>query len=381
MDFELSEEQRLGLDAWRRFLERDLGPLAQRNHETAFSNEVARELLALTTQFGVGNGWVSEDEGGVGLDFVTSGLLFEELARWSPDVAGLAWVTEGASLKLQQVGSPELKARYLPGLTAGTLIGCSAISEPGCGSNARGVRTKAVRDGSHFRITGEKIWTSNATIADLVLLLARTGEDELTLFLLDRREHAFTTREIPKLGLNGWSMGQVILEDAVVGEEYILGRIGGGLAETMKGFERSRCFVSTLALGVARAALDASLGYAGEREQFGRKIGGFQLVQDMLARMATDLDAARLLVYRALSLMAAGRRCDTEAAMAKVYATEAAQRITSDAIQVHGAFGLTKEFPLERHFRNARMLTVPDGTTQINRLIIGRALTGLNAFV
>ena len=380
MDFSPSEEQRLALDGWRRMIARDIAPITSRYYDSVIPKGVAHELLARTTSYGVGNGWVSEADGGAGLDFLSSGLLYEELARASPDLAGLAWVTEGAALKLANGGSPELKARYLPQLVGGKLIGCSAISEPDVGSSVREMRTRAVRDGRYFRIRGEKMWTSNASIADIVMLTARTGEDEFTLFLLDRAEHAFSTRDIPKLGLNGWSLGQVVLDDVVVPEANVIGKVGAGLRETMRGFERSRCFVSTIALGIAQSAFEAGVSYTQTRKQFGKLIAGHQLIQALLAEMATELAAARLLVYRALWLMAQGQRCELEAAMAKSFTTEAAVRIASKAIQVHGAFGISREFPVERHFRNARMLTLPDGTTQINQLIIGRKLTGVDAF-
>ncbi|WP_158746290.1 acyl-CoA dehydrogenase family protein [Acidisphaera sp. L21] len=380
MDFAPTDDQRLAVDGWRRAVERDIAPIAREHQDAAYPKMVAHDLLQRSMAFGVGNGWVPEADGGAGLDFLSSGLLFEELARWSPDLAGVAWVAEGAALKLQQAGSAALKERYLPGMVSGDLIGCSAISEPGVGSDARAVTTRAVRDGKGYRIRGEKMWTSNAAIADLVIVLARTEADGLTLFLLDRQQHGFRTQEIPKLGLNAWPLGQIELPDIWVGEEFILGEPGRGLRETMKGFERSRCFVSTIALGIAQAAMDASITYAGDRVQFGKPIAGHQLVQSMLAQMATKLAAARLLVYRALWLMSNGARCDQEAAMAKLFATEAAEFITSQAIQIHGAFGISKAFPVERHFRNARMLTIPDGTSQINQLIIGRTLTGLSAF-
>ncbi len=380
MDFDFSAEQTEALDGWRKVVERDIAPLARKHRDQAFSKEVATELLSMTTAYGVGSGWIPEAGGGAGLDFLTSGLLFEELSRFSPDTAGLAWVVEGAALKIYDNGSDELKARYLPGLVSGKLIACSAISEPDVGSSVREIRTRAVPDGNHFRISGEKIWTSNASIADVVLVLARTGEDEFSMFLVDRKEHGFKTAEIPKLGLNGWPLGQVVFEDVVVPRENLLGKLGSGLRETMKGFERSRCFVSTLALGIAHTALQDAIDYAKQRKQFGKAIAGHQLVQGLLAEMATDLAASQLLVYRALAMMAKGRRCELEASIAKSFATEAAQRIATKAIQVHGAFGITKEFPVERHFRNARMLSIPDGTTQINQLIIGRNLTGINAF-
>ena len=380
MDFEPSEEQRMALDGWRRAVERDVAPLAREFHDRAFTKPAAHALMKTMVPYGVGSGWVGEEAGGMGLDFLTSGLLFEELSKVSPDAAGIAWVAEGAALKVQTNGSDAIKARYLPGMLAGDIIGCSAISEPGIGSSVREMRTRAVRDGRYFRISGEKMWTSNAMIADVVVVVARTGDDEFSMFLVDREEHGFKTAEIAKLGLNGWPLGQVHFDDVVVPEENLLGSLGAGLRETMKGFDRSRCFVSTLALGIAHAALAEAIEYSKQRTQFGKPIAGHQLVQGLLAEMATELAASQLLVYRALWLMAQGRRCELEASIAKSFTTEAAQRITSKAIQVHGAFGITKEFAVERHFRNARMLTIPDGTTQINQLIIGRKLTGIDAF-
>ncbi len=380
MDFALTEDQRMLLGEWRKAIDRDIAPITKQHADSFIPKDVAGVLLKKTGEFGIGNGWVPEEGGGLGLDFLTSGLLYEELSRTSPDLAGLAFVAEGAALKLFRTGSEEMKARYLPGLLSGDLIGCSAISEPGIGSSVREMRTTAVRDGKNYRISGEKLWISNASIADLTILVAKTDEQEFTMFLVDRKEHGFETAEISKLGLNGWSLGQISLENVIVPEENILGGLGGGLRETMKGFERSRCFISTLALGIAQASLDDSLKYVKERHSFGKPIGGHQLVQGLLAEMVSDIDASRLLLYRALWMLSSGERCTQEAAVAKSFVTEAAQRVTSKAIQIHGAFGVSREFPLERHFRNARMLTLPDGTTQINQLIIGRSLTGIDAF-
>ena len=380
MDFALSEDQRILLGEWRKAIDRDIAPITKQYAESFIPKDVARTLLKKTGEFGIGNGWVAEENGGLGLDFLTSGLLYEELSRTSPDLAGLAFVTEGAMLKLSRAGSDDMKARYLPGLLSGDLVGCSAISEPGMGSSVREMRTRAVRDGKNYRITGEKLWISNASIADLTILVAKTADNEFTMFLVDRKEHGFKTVETSKLGLNGWSLGQISFEDIVVPQANVLGGLGGGLRESMKGFERSRCFISTLALGIAQAALDDSLRYVKERHAFGKAIGGHQLVQGLLAEMVTDIEASRLLLYRALWMLSSGQRCELEAAVAKSFVTEASQRVASKAIQLHGAFGISKEFSVERYFRNSRMLTIPDGTTQINQLIIGRNLTGLDAF-
>jgi alkylation response protein AidB-like acyl-CoA dehydrogenase len=380
MNFELSTEHRQALDGWQRFVEAEIYPIARRFHGEVFPPDIAHQLMELMAPYGVGNGWVPEDGGGMGYDYFTSGLLFEQLARFSPDAAGLAWVNEGAALKIYNNASETLKLKYLPGLISGKLIGCSAISEPGAGSSVREIRTTAVKEDAFYKISGTKLWTSNATVADIFLILAKTDATQYSLFILDKNEHKIDVREIKKLGLNSWSMGEIHLDDVIVSEENLIGALGSGLRETMKGFDRSRCFVSTLALGIAQSALDDALKYAGDRHQFGKPIAGHQLIQSLLAEMATDLAASKLLVYQAL--MGLGQSADSSlhAAMAKSFATEAALRITTNAIQIHGAFGLTTEFPVERHFRNSRMLTIPDGTTQINKLIIGKALTGIDAF-
>lgn len=379
MDFDLTEEQSLALDAWERLIDRDIRPKVASHHDTIIPKELAHELLALTGEYGVGSGWVPESEGGLGLDFVTSGLLYEALARVSPDLAGLAFVNEGAALKIQRLGTPAQKEKYLQKLISGELIGCSAISEPGAGSDVPGMTARADADGTAYRLHGEKQWISNASITDLAVVVVRTGESEFSNFLLDREKHGFETREVEKLGLNGWSLGQIYLSGVTVTDEDRLGLPGEGLRESMKGFERSRCFISIVALGIARAAIDDAVAYAKERKTFGKPIAGHQLVQDMIAEMATLHEASRLLVYKGLTLLDKGGKHNREAAIAKSFTTEAAQRISSLAVQVLGAAGIAREFGVERHYRNARMLTIPDGTTQINRLVIGREMLGISA--
>lgn len=380
MNFEHTPEQKLAVDGFRRFLERDIAPIVARHRDVVFPKHVAHQLLAALGEFGIGNGWVPESGGGLGIGYVSSGLLYEELARVSPDLAGISYVHEGAAMKLYRGGTDIAKERYLPGLLSGQSIGCSAVTEPGGGSSVRGMRTRAVADGDGYRINGEKTFISNAPIADVIMLTALTGPQEFTMFLVDPREHRIETHEISKLGLTSWSLGQVVFNDTWISRDHVIGGVGAGLRETMRGFERARVFISILALGIGQAALEASIQYSKDRLQFDKPIGSHQLVQELVADMATELHAARLLVHRGLDLIERGVRCNLEAAMAKAFATEAAVRIASKAIQVHGAYGLTREFPLERHFRDARMLTVPDGTTQINQLVIGRELLGLDAF-
>ena len=384
MNFELSEEQNIALDAWRGFIAREIEPITKDYRETPIPREVAGQLLKKSIPYGVGAGWFPEDIGGTGLDQVTSGLLYEELSVVSPDYAGLAFINEGVGLSLYTLGSEDIKTRYLGPLLKGDLVGCSAITEPGVGSNVRGVKTRAVRDGTGYRLSGEKTWISNGDIADVAMVVARTveadGEETINMFLIDRREHGFESRNLDKLGLNGWPTSQLFFDDVFVPAENLLGEPGKGLKETLRLFERARCYVGLISVGIARAALAAAIQYATEREQWGKKIAGHQMIQNLIAEMATELECARLLCYQGLALVDRGGRCDTQTSMAKYYATEAAVRIASNAVQIHGAMGLSKELPVEWYFRNARMMTIPDGTSQIQKLIIARNLLGVSAF-
>ncbi|MBB5220373.1 alkylation response protein AidB-like acyl-CoA dehydrogenase [Amaricoccus macauensis] len=381
MEFELSTEDRMAIDSLRRHVEAEVLPKIRPVWDKAFPPELAHELMAGLVDYGIGAGWLPEADGGLGLSYLTSGLLYGELARLAPDVAGLAYVSEGASMKLSRHGTPEQKARYLPGMSEGRVIGCGAVTEPGAGSNVRQLRTRAVRDGTGWRLSGEKTFISNATVFDIATVLARTGEKEFTIFILDRAEHRFETREIAKLGLNGWSFGSISFDDLGIDDAFRLGDPGDGLREALSGFERARAWVAVIASGIARAALDDAVGYSVERDQFGVPIASHQLVQGILADMACETEAAMLLTLKALASLDRGGRADLPTSMAKIYASEAAVRVASKAIQVHGACGVTREFPVERHLRNARMLTIPDGTTQINQLIVGRELTGIAAFL
>ncbi len=380
MNFDKTEEQSAAIDQWRKFLRRDVEPKIKAHGEKGpIPKPLAHELLKAMIPFGVGSGWVPEEGGGTGMDFLTSGLLYEELSQISPDMHGILQTTEGVGHKLFHNGSEEMKRRYLAKLMTGNLIACSAISEPGAGSDVRNLRASAERVGDYYHLKGEKLWTSNTAIADIALVVVRTGEKELSLLLLDRKEHKFETREVEKLGLTGWSLGQIFLDGVKVPVSNMIGQPGEGMRLSMGGFERARCYISLMALGIAAAALNQAIEYSKTRTQFGKVIGQYQLVQDLLAESATLLDASRLLVYRCLSHLNAPGKHNLEASMAKSFATESAFKIASNAVQVFGAMGLTKEAGVERHFRNARMLMIPDGTTQINRLVIGRELTGLNA--
>jgi len=222
-------------------------------------------------------------------------------------------------------------------------------------------------------------------VADVALVTAQAdrgkGKRGLIRLLVDRCESPFKSRELPKLGLRSFPTSELVFADCRVPRGNLVGGLGQGLKDTLKMFEQARCWMAMGAVGMAQAALEASLRYARERTQFGKPIGSFQLIQEMIADMATETEAARLLAYRGLHLLDQRVRCDRETSMAKAFATEAAVRVTSAAIQIHGAYGLSEEYPLERYFRDARCWTIPDGTTQIQKLIVGRAMLGMSAFV
>lgn len=381
MDFEPNQEQLMAIESLRRCVETELLPLVKGQLDKAFSPELAHEIMRVLNPYGIGGGWLPEDGGGMGLDYVTSGLIYGELSRLLPDAAGLAYVSEGAAMKIYRQGTEDQKARYLQGFADGRLIGCGAVTEAGTGSNVRQLRTRAVRHGTGWKLSGEKMFISNATVADVATVLARTGENEFTYFLVDRSEHRFESREIEKLGLNGWSFGSIAMDEMWVDDAFRLGTEGRALSEAMSGFERARAWVAVISTGIARAALGDAVIYAQQRDQFGVPIASHQLVQGLLAGMACETEASYLLTLKALAALDSGGRADLPTSIAKVYASEAAVRVASNAVQVHGAYGLTREFPVERHLRNARMLTIPDGTTQINQLVIGRELTGIAAFL
>jgi alkylation response protein AidB-like acyl-CoA dehydrogenase len=384
MDFGLNEEQRLAVNSLRRFLDKEIRPYGQQYRDEPIPKDLTHELLQKLIPYGFLVGPIGEENGGLALDYVTQGLLYEELMRVFPGLAGTACISELTAVDIAITGTDDQQDRYLHKLMSGELIGCLAISEPDVGSNPAAMRTKAEPEGDGYRINGQKAWISNGDVSDLCLVVVRTGGDDpkrsLSRFVVEREPDGYTARDVPKLGLNSWSTAELYFDDTFVPAGNLVGELGTGLKSTLELFERARCFMGLFSVALGQEALDASIQYAQERRQWGKRIGEHQLIQNLIAEMATELDCARLLTYRALSLLDQGVRCDTQTTMAKYYATEAGVRITSKAIEIHGAYGLTKEFPLEQYFRDARVMTIPDGTSEIQKLIIARNLLGMAAF-
>ncbi|MFJ4433396.1 acyl-CoA dehydrogenase family protein [Pseudomonas sp. NPDC089395] len=378
-----SEEQRLAVESFRKFLDAEIRPVARRYGDQHIPKERMREITQGIAEFGLPGVSVAEEHGGLGLDLVTEAMLFEELCAVSVDIGLCVMINKGMAVTLAELPASQahLRERYLPDIMAGRTFGGFCISEPDVGSNVADIKATGNRDGEHFIIKGEKTWISNGHYSDFLITTVRTGEKALSHILVDREEHGYETRNIDKIALNGQSTAQVFFDGARVPASNMVWEEGSGLKNTMKLFEKARANVGMLSVGLMRASLEASISYAKERQQFGKPIAAHQLVAAKIAEMATLTDAARLMCFRAFSMMDAGIRCDVQSSMAKWFATEMAVKVCRDAVQLHGGNGLTKEFDVERLAREAIVIPIPDGTTEIQKLMISRALTGIGAFV
>jgi len=382
--FELTDEQRMLKETVRKFLEKEIIPIASDlDREGPLKKEMAHALLKRLAPFGYLGSTIPEAEGGAGLTFLTYGLLIEELRRAYASLGGVVGITASSARTIYGVGSPEQKTRYLALLLSGEMVGCSGITEPNAGSDVAGIQTRAVRCDGGYRLNGSKMWISNGTIADIVITYASTdsalGPKGISRFIVDRRVSPFISSEIRKMGVRSFPTAQIVFEDCFVPYEALLGKEGGAFKGALQNIQIARCLAAVSAVGIAQAAIDASITYARQREQFGKPIATYQLIQEMIAEMVTETEAARLLAYRGLDRIDQGGKFVQEASMAKYFATETAVRVTSKAIEIHGAYGLSEEFPVERFFRDARVYTIPDGTTEIQKLIIGREVLGLSA--
>ncbi len=383
MYFELDEDEQAIVDNLRKFLERTIRPAIKAIGERAPTREESLWFLQQLSPFGPGRMFTPEADGGFGLRNVLTGRMIEEISRIDGGLGGFVSLHDGTVGQFARMAPAHIKERYLTRLLAGEMTICTGVTEPDVGSNPRDVKTRAKPTGrGTLHLQGEKTWISNAPVADLAIIICRTSDDPraaLSMVLLDRHADGYETRTLEKLGLITWPTGQILF-DTEVPEDHLLGPEGGGLSATLRLFERARCFVGVISLGIAQAALEAAIEYAKSRFQWGKPIAGHQSIQIKLAEMATDLDAARLLVYRGLALVDRGARCDTQTSMAKLFATEAGIRITHLALEVFGANGLSPDYPANRLFRDARVMSVPDGTSDIQRLLIARNLTGVSAF-
>ena len=381
MDFSLTDEQEMAVDAFRRFLDAEIRPVAEKYKDKFIPKEKALEIQKKLAPFGVVNGVLPESVGGMGLPSLTVGLLMHELARVSPDIAitSLIYIAAG---KLLPVTPPHLLEKYRQPFIDCDICGAVAMSEPDVGSDPSSIKLRAKLDGDDYVLNGEKLWISSGGYSDFLYCLARTsgGENEgLALFLVDR-DQGYETVNIEKTALNSQSTAQVHFADVRVPKSNMVAEPGSALKVLFTLLGGSRPLVGLMALGVAQAAMDEAVKYAQDRTQFGSPIGAKQMIQDKIAVMATQLEAGKLLCYRALHALDIGEKTQITSAMAKWYATELACEIVNAAVQVHGGNGITREYPVEYMQRAVRVFPFTEGTTEIQKLMIAREVLGLSAF-
>ena len=382
IDFELSNEQRLIRDTAREFADREI---LSRARDMDRAGELDPGLVRGLGQMGYLGAIVSERYGGRGLDHRTYALIVEEVGRGDSSARTVVSVqTSLVCSSIERWGTEAQKHEWLPRLCAGEALGCFGLTEPDTGSDAAALRTRAERVTRGWRLTGQKQWISLGTRAEVALVFAQTdpslGHRGLAAYLVPTAADGFSAAAIHgKLGLRAADTATLSLDGVEVGDDALLGEVGDGFKVAMSALDSGRFSVAAGCVGICQGSVDASVAYATEREQFGRPLAGFQLVQELIADMTVDTEAARGLVWRAAWLKDLGRPSTTETSVAKLFATEASVRCANAAIQVHGGSGYVDDYPVERLLRDARVTTLYEGTSQIQKLIIGRAATGVNA--
>jgi butyryl-CoA dehydrogenase len=384
MDFDLTDEQRLIRETAREFTDNEIVEQARENDR---SEHFDLELVKKIADQGYLGAIVPREYGGAGLDYLTYALVVEEIGRG--DSAMRTVISVQTSLVCSAIlrwGTEKQKQHYLPKLCSGEWLGCFGLTEPDTGSDAANQRTRARRTDDGWVINGAKMFISLANHAKVALIFAQTDPDKahrgLACFLVDTDQQGFQPQPIHhKMGLRGSDTAAISLEDVHAGDDQVLGEVGDGFKIAMSALDSGRYSVAAGCVGICQGCVEASVEYSKQREQFGRPIASFQLVQAMIADMKVETDAGRMLVWRAGYLKDTGKPNTTETSIAKLYATEAAVRCANTAIQVHGGSGYVDDYPVERYFRDVRVTTLYEGTSQIQKLIIGRALTGINALV
>ncbi|WP_329578214.1 acyl-CoA dehydrogenase family protein [Kitasatospora sp. NBC_01250] len=382
MNLELSEEQAAVRALAAEFTEREIAPYCA---DWDRAESVDRAIVGKLGKLGFLGLTIPESHGGSGGDHLAYCLVLEELGRGDSAVRGTVSVSLGLVAKsINSYGSEEQKRHWLPRLCSGEALGCFALTEPGTGSDAANLTTKAVREGGDWLISGAKMFITNGSWAEVALVFARTGgpgHQGISAFLVPTDTPGLTRREIHgKLGLRGQATAELSFDGVRVPDSARLGPEGKGFTVAMAALAKGRMSVAAGCVGIIQAALDAAVRYATEREQFGKPIASYQLVQELISDISVDLDAARLLTWRVADHIERGLPFATESSVAKLFASEAAVRAANNALQVFGGYGFIDEYPVGKLVRDARVMTLYEGTSQIHKLLIGRSLTGVNAF-
>jgi butyryl-CoA dehydrogenase len=384
MNFELDDEQRLVRETARDFTNNEI---VERARENDRNEHFDLELVAKIAAQGYLGAIVPREYGGAGLDYLTYGLIVEEVGRGCSAMRTVISVqTSLVCSAILRWGTEEQKQQYLPKLCSGEWLGCFGLTEPDTGSDAANQKTRARKADDGWVINGSKMFISMGNHAKVALIFAQTDPDKghrgVACFLVDTDQPGFQPQAIHhKLGLRGSDTAEIALDDVQAPDEAMLGEVGEGFKVAMSALDSGRYSVAAGCVGICQGCLDASVAYSMDRVQFGRPIASFQLVQEMLADIAVKTEAARMLVWRAGYLKDSGKPNTTETSVAKLYATESAIECANTAIQVHGGSGYVDDYPVERYLRDVRVTTLYEGTSQIQKLIIGRSLTGINALV
>ena len=382
MDFELNETQRLIKDTAAEFAQRRIVPVARENDEKErYPADIVREMGEL----GMFGGPIPEEYGGAGLDYISYAIMNEEISKACSSVRTVLSVQLSlVATTILKWGSETQKKKYLPKLCSAEWIGCFGLTEPDVGSDAQHLKTFAQKTSGGWKLSGQKIWISNGGVAQLALVIAQTDREnprKMAAFLVETDLPGFEAKTMHgKLGLRSSDTAELFLAGVEVPDDALMGEVGDGFKVAMSALDNGRYSVAAGCLGIAQGSLEASVAYAKERHTFGKPIAAHQLVQDMIARMVVDIEASRLLLYRAGELKNAGKPNTRETSIAKYYCSEAALRCANDAIQIHGGMGYSNEYPVERYMRDARVATIYEGTSQIQKLIIAGYETGIRAF-
>ena len=377
MDFELNESQQKLVSMVRDFCVREVKP-----HATGWDRDerFPREVVAQLGELGLLGMTVPEELGGSELDTLSVAAVIEEIARWDGSLALTVASHNGLGTShLLRFGNEELKKRFIPDIASGKKLAAWALTEPGSGSDAAAMRTSAVRKDKGWVLNGSKMFITQGSVGDVFVVLALSEPEKrqkgVTAFLLEKGIAGFSQRMLHgKLGMRSSDTAELVLEDCYVEDWRRIGEVNGGFVDTLKILDKGRITIGALSVGLGRGALEESIAYAKERKAFGKSISDFQALRWMMADMATELDAARLLVYRAAQLCDTGRPYSQEAAMAKLFASEAACRAAAQGVQIHGGYGFTREYLVERIYRDVKLCTIGEGTSEIQRLVIAREL-------
>ncbi len=380
MDFELTPEQRRWQEVARRFAQEEVAPLARESDEKRL---FSRDLVRRMGELGLLGGPLEREYSGSGMDYVSYALVAEELGRGDSSVRGFLTVHAGlVTLCLREWGSEEQRRRYLPRLASGELIGCYCLTEPEAGSDAASIQTTARETDGGYVLNGEKIWITNGGVAELAIVFATRDPVQrhrgVCAFLVETDTPGFVRKRMPgqELGHRGSDHAHLRFEDCRLPASALLGQPGEGFKVAMSGLDRGRLGVAAGAVGVGQACVDACVAFARERRQFGKRLGDFEMIQATIADMAAEVEAARLLTYRAAWLKDRGQPVTKETSIAKLYATEVAARAASEAVTLHGSRGYSNEYPVERYLRDIKGMQIYEGASNIQRIIIARELIG-----